>query len=519
MASPAKSCTSLMDLSLRSLCWCCFFLFFFAPQHTLHTSSSHSAVRAQTILRKQPHAASPAKRKSCSTSWSARVLPSAPRAPGSSSRCHSTGCGAGEERAPTKAPRLPALDCATSGSHFAPWPWPEETRKSSFPRTIFLRLRQLKQPASELVAPATQDTGAPSGDGLPSAQPHQSQLRVPLECHPCGEHTPVWCPPPAEHRRAASHQRRLRASARQRHQGGPRSRSRMKMFVETLPPASRHMRATTFSKLHPRLLCARCTVMAKFIKWEATPAGAHGKAEREAQATQESDAEQLRGNGRDAARRARHQSHCCTRPALGPDRGLGAGAQPGIEQQIPELLLGPARGLVLPSWSSAVGFEIILIPRRWSCAQHFVPRRKFEAWDSGHLSGNISCSSQTQTLRFSLQLHHQTSCHVWVAGKHHSAEVSSCSSTMQQDQPCHIADLGPTEFGLATVGASRSPSPKNSERTQGDPKESRGLSILVGREGDPNLSTPQHWGPTPSQSSRAHHRWEVVFRPGSRSSS
>ena len=293
----------------------------------------------------------------------------------------------------------------------------------------------------------------------------------------------------------------------------------------------------------------------------------------------------------------RHVGHV-TRAIAAPgppwDRivALAAGAQPGSEQQIPELLLGPARGLVLPSWSSAAGFEIILIQRWWSCTQHFAPRRKFEAWDSGHLSGNISCSSQTQTLRFSLQLHDQTSCHVWVAGKHHreavcpaapmsgglgsllhcatptlpwtkamwpmpsyllhtgrrprpgcvrgnatthdrwfgrtgrlrqASQLAEGSWLVQQHNATgsatHIADPGPTESGLATVGASKSPSPETSERTQGDPKESRGLSILVGREGDPNLSTPQHWGPTPSQSSRAHHRWEVVFRPGSRSSS
>ena len=83
----------------------------------------------------------------------------------------------------------------------------------------------------------------------------------------------------------------------------------------------------------------------------------------------------------------------------------------------------------------------------------------------------------------------------------------------------HCADPGLTRFCPATVGASRSPSPKTSERTQGDPKESRGLSIFVGRKRDPNLSTPEHCGPTPSQSSRAHLRWEVGCRSGSRSSS
>ena len=102
--------------------------------------------------------------------------------------------------------------------------------------------------------------------------------------------------------------------------------------------------------------------MAKFIEWEATPAGAQSKVERKAQATQESDAEQLRGNGRDAARGARHQNHRCPRPALGPNRGLRTGAQPGSEQQIFELLLCPARSLMLPSWSAACAHPSVVVP-------------------------------------------------------------------------------------------------------------------------------------------------------------
>ena len=118
--------------------------------------------------------------------------------------------------------------------------------------------------------------------------------------------------------------------------------------------------------------------------------------------------------------------------------------------------------------------------------KHFAPGRRFETLDSGHLSGhlsgNISCSSQTQTLRFSFQLHHQTSCHVWVAGKHHGDSGPHCTA---QPQPSH---------GQRQVADTLIPASHWSKST-----------------------SPQHWGPTPSQSSRAHHKWEVVFLTGSRS--
>ena len=81
---------------------------FFSPQ-THH----HTAVRAQTKQCKQPHA-SPAKRKSCSTLWEVC--------------CHLPG----EERAPTRH-----ACCTRSQQVVLTWPWLEETRKSSFPRTTF----------------------------------------------------------------------------------------------------------------------------------------------------------------------------------------------------------------------------------------------------------------------------------------------------------------------------------------------------------------------------------------------
>ena len=72
----------------------------------------------------------------------------------------------------------------------------------------------------------------------------------------------------------------------------------MKMFVDTLPPTSTYagnhiLQTPPASAQHPSL-CARCTVMAKFIEWEVTAAGTHGQVEREAQVMQESAAEQLR---------------------------------------------------------------------------------------------------------------------------------------------------------------------------------------------------------------------------------
>ena len=137
-------------------------------------------------------------------------------------------------------------------------PGQERQEGPRFLRTTSLRLRQPTQPASpELVGPTTQGTGAPSGDGLSSAQPRQSPQRVPLACHPCGEHTPVWCPPPIEHlRRVASHQRRLRASDRRRHlhQGGPSPGRASKCSLRLCLPLRGKCGAATFSKVHPRLL-------------------------------------------------------------------------------------------------------------------------------------------------------------------------------------------------------------------------------------------------------------------------
>ena len=67
--------------------------------------------------------------------------------------------------------------------------------------------------------------------------------------------------------------------------------------------ASRQFARPTLAQ-HPSL-CARCTVMAKFVGWEATQAGTHCQVKRETQTAQKSDTEQLRRNGRDAARGGR----------------------------------------------------------------------------------------------------------------------------------------------------------------------------------------------------------------------
>ena len=87
-----KSCEHAVHIKM-------FFNFF--PPRT-HTSTSRSRVHAQTTPNKQPrahlHAASPAKRKSCSTSWSAGVVPSAPRVPGSSSMDDATAHAVVQER-------------------------------------------------------------------------------------------------------------------------------------------------------------------------------------------------------------------------------------------------------------------------------------------------------------------------------------------------------------------------------------------------------------------------------------
>ena len=102
---------------------------------------------------------------------------------------HKLWCRRGES--PSEGAMLAALVCATSGSHFVPWPWPEETRKSSFPRTTFLQLRQPKQPASpqQFKVPALLPaTGHPQRNPISlSSASHWSAIPV-ESTHQCGVH-------------------------------------------------------------------------------------------------------------------------------------------------------------------------------------------------------------------------------------------------------------------------------------------------------------------------------------------
>ena len=253
---------------------------FFLPR--THTSTSHSRVRAQTTPRKQPrthlHAASQAKRKSCSTSWNARVSPSAPRVPKNSSVDDATAHAVVQERREPQRERRVCLGQKRPEGPRLLRPPPCQLHRRSF--------------------------------GRRAAFNATLQLRVLLECHPCREHTPMWCWLP------------LRDKCGQPH--SPKS-----------------TRVCSTPRLVPNSSSGRPHPQERTVKWRV-------KRKRRNRVTR------INCGGMVVMR---HQSHPCTRPALRPNRGLCTGAQPQQRQQISELLLCPARSLV-SSWFRGGGLAV-----------------------------------------------------------------------------------------------------------------------------------------------------------------
>ena len=80
--------------------------------------------------------------------------------------------------------------------------------------------------------------------------------------------------------------------------GRAMSRSRIRTFVETRPPALRHTLAAALSSAKPRRpstphVCARCVVVAKDVEWTATPAGTQSGGQREPEATKKEHPQHL----------------------------------------------------------------------------------------------------------------------------------------------------------------------------------------------------------------------------------
>ena len=330
--------------------------------------------------------------------------------------------------------KLAESACATMDSRSEPWLWPTETGTSSSLQTTCLRLQRRGQPAlNGLVCPATRGTCVPSDGELTATQHHPVVQHSPLVCRLGGEHTPMWCQLPTEHH----------CGERETVHDDFEPPAVHNVWLTQIQIAHEDVRrhtATSFaaysrphSKAHPTLaqhpgLCARCTVMAKLIEWEATPAGTHVQVKRETQTAQTSDTEQLRRNGRDAARGAGHQNHACSWSSLGPDRSLGAGAQPGSKHLVSDSLVRNHPCHVWVVWLSGV---LSMMEVR----NHGPPPI---AW-------RLPLQLPTQSLWVTLQLCHHLHRDVRVASMYHretvcpTAPVSGkpVSHSTAQHQPSH----------------------------------------------------------------------------------